>query len=195
MKLSKLMIALTLTTGAAVTGIVIADSDRYNERYSEQNEYRGSQYERRYLDVAPVTSKSYQESCGECHMAYQPGFLPARSWEKLMGSLDDHFDENAEVDANTQQQLTEYLTRNAADFSDYKRSRAMMNALSSGETPIRISETRYFIRKHDELPKRLVENNPDVKSFSRCEACHTDANKGSYDEHRVRIPGYGLWED
>jgi len=40
-----------------------------------------------------------------------------------------------------------------------------------------------------------VKDNPEVGSFSRCDACHTGAAKGSYDEHGVRIPGFGRWED
>jgi hypothetical protein len=112
-----------------------------------------------------------------------------------MVSLDEHFDENAELDEETQQQITQYLVENAADQANYKRSKAMMRSLSNNETPLRISETRYFVRKHDELPRRVVKDNPDVKSFSRCEVCHTKADKGSYNEHQVRIPGYGRWED
>ena len=183
MKFSNLLITATLFSSFLITGCAIGDDDY------------GSRWGRSSLDVAPVTNELYKEECGSCHMAYQPGFLPARSWQKMMGDLENHFNENAELDADTQKQLTLYLTENAADHSDYKRSNAMMNSLGSNATPLRITETRYFIRKHDELPKRLVENNPEVKSFSRCEACHTTADKGSYNEHKVRIPGYGSWED
>ncbi len=187
MKISTMMIAATLTTGFLITGCAIGDDD---DEYGERKRWGGNS-----LDVAPVTNAAYAEECGDCHMAYQPGFLPARSWEKLMATLDDHFDENAELDSETQQQLTQYLVENAADHANYKRSNAMMRSLSANETPLSISETRYFIRKHDELPKQVVQNNPEVKSFSRCEVCHSQADTGSYDEDQVRIPGYGQWED
>ncbi|MDH5218993.1 MAG: diheme cytochrome c, partial [Gammaproteobacteria bacterium] len=48
-------------------------------------------------DVAVVTDSLYKEECSACHMAYQPGLLPARSWEKMMDNLADHFGENAEL--------------------------------------------------------------------------------------------------
>jgi hypothetical protein len=41
----------------------------------------------------------------------------------------------------------------------------------------------------------LVEDNPQVGSFSNCTACHERAEAGSYDEDEVRIAGYGHWED
>ena len=33
----------------------------------------------RTKEVKPVTDKRYLKECGECHFAYQPGLLPARS--------------------------------------------------------------------------------------------------------------------
>jgi hypothetical protein len=64
-----------------------------------------------------------------------------------------------------------------------------------GKTPLRISELRYIQGKHDELPARLVRGNPEVASLGSCSACHTRAAAGVFDEHSVRIPGYGNWDD
>lgn len=159
------------------------------------DEHSSSTVHGKVLDVAPVSHQGYRDECGSCHMAYQPGFLPQRSWVKIMGNLEDHFGESAEIDGPVQQQLRGYLMDNAADHSDYKRSKAIVRSLAYNEAPLKISETRYFLRKHDELPIQLVQQNPEVESFSRCEVCHTEADKGSYDEDRVRIPGYGQWDD
>jgi hypothetical protein len=41
----------------------------------------------------------------------------------------------------------------------------------------------------------MVTGNPEVVSFSRCETCHRGAEQGDFDEHGVRIPGYGRWDD
>ncbi|WP_090728714.1 hypothetical protein [Neptunomonas qingdaonensis] len=51
------------------------------------------------------------------------------------------------------------------------------------------------MRKHDEIPDRLVKGNPDVGSFSHCNVCHEGATKGDFDEDRVDISGYGCWGD
>ncbi len=147
------------------------------------------------LDVAPVNNAMYAEECGSCHFAYQPGLLPARSWQKMMAGLDDHFGENAELDVSMQKTLTEYLMNNAAEHSSYKRSRKILSSIASGDTPLRITDTRYFKRKHHELSRPMVQGNPKVGSFSACAACHVNADKGSYNEHEINIPGYGGWED
>ena len=48
---------------------------------------------------------------------------------------------------------------------------------------------------HDEIPPRMVKDNPEVGSFSQCNSCHRGAAEGVYNEHQVSIPGYGRWED
>ena len=185
MRILPIAIAVAVTSSILISTFAIGDDD--DRKFSRIGESS--------LDVAPVNNPLYKEECSGCHMAYQPGFLPARSWEKLMLNLDNHFDENAELDEDTQQQITQYLVENAADQANYKRSKAMTRSLSDTDTPLRISTTRYFLRKHDDLPRRVVQDNPDVKSYSRCEVCHTKADSGSYNEHQVRIPGYGRWDD
>ena len=142
--------------------------------------------------VAPVNNPLYKTECGACHMAYQPGLLPARSWQKLMNGLDAHFGDNAELDSQTHQAITDYLIANSADKSDYRRSRRF--AAAQG-TPLRISETSYFQHEHDEIPARLVTGNKEVRSFSNCNACHRKAEQGSFRERDILIPGYGQWDD
>lgn len=83
----------------------------------------------------------------------------------------------------------------AADRSDHKRSRKIARSIGRDEAPLRISDTLYFKREHDEIPNRYVTGNKEVGSFSRCAACHTRADSGSYNEHQVRIPGVGRWDD
>jgi len=171
-----------------VSGLVVSDDD------DDEHEGRRSWSQSR-LDVAPVENAFYKEECGACHIPYQPGLLPARSWQRMIDGLEDHFGENAELDAVDAQQLKVYLTANAADTSNYKRSRGIMRSLANNDVPLRISTTRYFNRKHDELPEHMVKNNPKVRSFSNCELCHTQAAQGSYNEHQVKVPGYADWDD
>ncbi len=183
-------LAATLAIG---TGLVYASN--YEGNKESERDHR---YDRNYggkLDVAPVNNAQYKEECGSCHMAFQPGFLPARSWEKLMNGLEDHFGESAEMELADQKVLTDYLKENAADQSDYKRSRSFSRSIAPNAAPLRITEVRYFIKEHDELSRRMVQDNPEVKSFSKCEACHQSAEQGSYDEYQIRIPGYGRWDD
>lgn len=146
-------------------------------------------------DVAPVTHALYQKECGSCHMAYQPGLLPARSWEKLMGELASHFGDNAELAAGERKAITDYLVANAGDQAREKRARKIYDSIPRNSTPLRISETPYFVKEHREIPARLVKDNPKVKSLAQCNACHTQADRGSYRESEIDIPGHGRWKD
>lgn len=147
--------------------------------------------------VAIVNNSLYQEECGACHFAYQPGLLPARSWNRLMSNkeLSDHFGEDIVFDEQSiVNELTNYLISNAADTAPYKRSRKIMNSLGRNEAPLRVTDTAYIIRKHRDIPKRLV-TQKEVGSIANCEACHKSADKGSFDDDNVKIPGYGRWDD
>jgi len=145
--------------------------------------------------VAPVENPQYLEECGSCHFPYQPGLLPARSRTKVMAGLEDHFGENAELPAEDAKTLTDHLVKNAADHANYKRSKKIMKSLRPGDAPLRVSKTPYFIKEHNELSRKMVQDNPDVVSISRCEACHTKADTGSFSEREILIPGFGGWEE
>jgi hypothetical protein len=143
-------------------------------------------------DIKPVRNTLYQQECASCHMAYQPGLLPAASWRKLMGNLENHFGENAELPADDRQAILAYLEANAGDPSGLGRSAAF--ARTAPEGSIRITESRYFLRKHREVPRRYLAHEQ-IGSFSNCVACHRSADKGVYNEHDVNIPGVGRWDD
>lgn len=151
----------------------------------------------RNKEVKPVTDKQYQNECGDCHFAYQPGLLPGKSWQKLLNTeaLKDHFGDNAELDKDVLQAVREYALENAADKSWYKRSRKIARDTAEGETPLRITGVRYIKRKHQEIPEKMVKGNQGVKSLSYCDKCHTQAAKGVFDADTVSIPNYPDWED
>jgi cytochrome c553 len=145
--------------------------------------------------VEPVTNADYRNECGACHFAYQPGLLPARSWQALMTGLDQHFGENAELDAELNNQIGSYLVANAADDAKGWLSRRIMKSLPATAVPLRISEVPVIAGEHREIPARLYRDNPDVGSLANCSACHRKADTGLYDEDLVSIPGHGKWDD
>lgn len=163
----------------------------YGSKYGSKSGKTGS----RTADVAPVTNKTYQAECSACHFAYQPGLLPERSWKRIMGSLEDHFGENAELDKATHSLIENYLRGHAADHIPNRISRSLLRSIAEPNTPLRFTDTRYFQSEHHEIPQRLVKGNPKVRSFSNCLSCHTTAEQGVFDEDRVVIAGYGRWED
>ena len=143
--------------------------------------------------VEPVTNPQYQDECGACHFAYQPGLLPARSWRKLMDNLADHFGENAELDDADKQLLLTYLEKNSADNSSSYLSRKVMRSLPRKGTVMKISKLGFMAREHDEIPRRVFKG--DLQGLTNCNACHQRAEQGSYNENEIKIPGYGRWDD
>jgi nitrate/TMAO reductase-like tetraheme cytochrome c subunit len=51
----------------------------------------------------------------------------------------------------------------------------------------RLTRSAWFARKHHEVDA-AVWKRASVKSAAQCNACHTQADKGLFDEHQVRIP-------
>jgi hypothetical protein len=147
--------------------------------------------------VKPVDDNKYQDECGECHFAYQPGLLPAKSWEALLDAdaLRKHFGVDAELDKETLHAIHDYAVENAADKSWYKRSRKIAAATAEGPAPIRITELRYISRKHQDIPEKMIKGNKGVKSLSFCDKCHTQAAEGVYDVDTVNIPNYPVWKN
>jgi mono/diheme cytochrome c family protein len=119
----------------------------------------------------------YKAECGSCHVAYPPGLLGKADWQKTMDRLDRHFGTDASVDPATHQALLGYLERNARD------SRMPRAAVEP-----RITRTSWFQHEHDEVPARAWKD-ARVKSAANCSACHSGADKGSYAEAEIAIPG------
>jgi len=96
---------LTSALGVGMVGVVnVASAEEGwkifgNDDDDEYGERRNGALNQ--TDNSPAR-QLYIDECAACHMAYPTGFLPERSWQKMMGSLDDHFGENAELDATTQ---------------------------------------------------------------------------------------------
>ena len=138
--------------------------------------------------IAFVENKAYQTECTSCHLGYLPGFLPERSWIKLMGGLEDHFGENASLDDPAKSDILKYLAMNAADsVSSTARSKKIGRMIASADAPIRIIDTPFWQKRHSSI-KAYVWKRPKITSKSKCDTCHQEAVKGLYDEHDVHIP-------
>lgn len=159
---------------------------------SDDEESRG--FFSRSKELAPVSLKAYQDECSSCHFAYQPALLPEGSWRKLLApkALTDHFGENIEMKEALRTSLLDYAVANAAERSSAKRARKIVASLD-GATPLRISEIPYIRRKHQEIPEEQLAKNPKVGSIALCDACHTEAIRGNFDDDTVVIPGFGRW--
>ncbi len=168
-----------------IPGLAMADS--YSHDYGSRDD--GSHA--RSSKVAIPSNPLYQTECGSCHFAFQANLLPSASWKKMMlpSSLANHFGDNTELAEKDRQDILAYLVTNAAD-----KAGALLRYPRS-EAPLRITALPYFRKEHREIPRRMVQDNPGVRSLSNCLACHTDAAEGLYRERNIRIPNYGRWDD
>jgi len=107
-----------------------------------------------------VTDTAYRKEGGTCHMAFPPQLMPARSWRGVMGSLDAHFGDSAQLDTPTHRAISDYLATNAADGANNAESIAIMASIDGGATPDRISKVDHFgesIELNAEVNARLRE--------------------------------------
>lgn len=132
----------------------------------------------RQQPVRQPMPKAYQQECASCHMAFEPRFLPAASWQRIMGNLKNHYGTDASIDAETAASITQWLLPQAGSYRRVSQTPPPED---------RITRSAWFVRKHDEIPQSVFKR-ASIKSASNCMACHTGTDKGQYDEDWVRIP-------
>lgn len=104
-----------------------------------------------------------------------------------MGSLDSHFGDSATLDETTKAGILDYLVTKSTEKSTSKISGKSLASIGKSEAPIRITDTGYFKRKHDEV-RESVFKRKSIGTASNCVTCYLTAEKGDFDEHKVKIP-------
>ena len=177
----------TATLAAAFSGPATADDDErgFGERgwfgrMFGEREHEGREG-REGGSFGAVTDPATLKECGDCHMAFQPGLLPARSWKAVMAGLGDHFGENASLPAETAAAIEAYLVANAGDAAGGAGSSAI-RGIAATDAPLRISDTPYWIAEHRGEVRPGAFDNPKVGSKANCVACHRGAEKGYYED-------------
>lgn len=171
MKLCRIAPVLVLVLSVTATGALLAS---------------GGPSEHGNLIPQSANSK-WKSECGSCHVAYPPALLPARSWEKLMAGLAEHFGEDASLDAATAREIREYLVRESGDRGASRTGHKAASAVAPADAPMRITETRWFRHEHDEIAP-AVWRRPAIGSPANCGACHEGAAELDFSERRVAIP-------
>lgn len=121
------------------------------------------------------------KECGACHMAFQPQFLPRKSWSKIMDNLDNHFGEDASLAEAPRREIADYLLANAGDVSRSREGRKFVKSIGNGPLPLRITEVPRWVREHREVRAKAW-SDPRVRSKANCQACHRGASFGLYDD-------------
>jgi len=145
----------TAALASAVLGIALgpggarADSDLYERR-------------------AP-RDPAYEASCGTCHLAFAPAFLPQSSWSALLAGRGAHFGLPLSLSPEVLAELESYLATHG-------------NAPGEQGAPLKVTEQPWFL---DEHPARLRDGalaDPTIGRMSNCAACHAGAAQGEFDD-------------
>lgn len=133
------------------------------------------------LSKSAPAPKAYASECASCHIAFPPGLMTAGDWATTLKELPRHFGTDASVTPAELAEISTYLRSNAATSEDRYGSTAK---------PPRMTKSAWFERKHVRKLPATVWTDPKVKTASNCMACHLQADKGSYSERDISVPGY-----
>ncbi len=121
--------------------------------------------------VRPVTDPLTRAECSACHMAYPVGLLRSQSWERIMGTLSDHFGEDASLDPASTEAIRAWLVNNSRPYTK-----------PPAEPPMRISELKWFKREHGSRLFTVARVSKGIGSISNCQACHRGAEQGRFED-------------
>lgn len=129
----------------------------------------------------------WRELCGECHFAFHPTLLPARSWKKIFEQQHEHFGDDLDLDEEDYNDLLEFHLKYPAESNLTEPSRKILFYTPEDETPIQVTKTHYWEKKHEDIDPSYWKHKK-VKSKSNCAACHLDAKQGTYEDSDMRLP-------
>jgi len=128
--------------------------------------------------IEPITDQITKDECSACHFAFPAAMLPQASWKKILRDLENHFGEDASLDAQTTQHIKEYLVARSGD-AGFLPSK-FVRGLDIDNPPVRITETNYWISKHIHIAhEKLQSGLAGLKAV--CTVCHRRVENGFYD--------------
>jgi len=129
----------------------------------------------------------WREECGACHLAFHPSLLPARSWKTMMKAQASHFGEDLFLEPDTVAEINAFLVKNAAEQEQTEAAWKINQSIPKGKTLLRITETPYWLKKHQEITDAVWQN-PKVNGKVNCAACHLDAELGTFEDAAMKLP-------
>ena len=167
-----------LATSAHADDDEHAEGSHFSSRHEGREQHHGHEGRPAAASRVAAMPPAYRQECAACHMAYDPRMLPASSWNAIMGSLSRHYGTDASVDVATARTISQYLQKEAGQGRRTDTERPPQD---------RITRSRWFVHKHHEIAASTFKR-ASIRSPANCMACHRGADKGDYDEDRVRIP-------
>ena len=132
-----------------------------------------------------VQDEVTRTECGDCHMVFPPAHLTGKAWSKIMATLEDHFGEDASLDAESIKHIEAYLVSKSLDAKGGIRTEMRLKAWAKKGIvdPLRITETPEWTRHHTKKHRyKLMAADVGYTRGSNCTQCHKDAETGLYEE-------------
>lgn len=104
-----------------------------------------------------------------------------------MAEQDKHFGTDLALDEATSKELLAFMVNNSAEKSSREAALKINNSIQPEATPLRITETQYWIKKHHDIAESDWRS-AKVKSKVNCTACHLDAEAGTFEDAAMQIP-------
>ncbi|MDH5545210.1 MAG: cytochrome b/b6 domain-containing protein [Gammaproteobacteria bacterium] len=134
-----------------------------------------------------VMNDTWQSECSECHLAFHPSLLPAKSWQSLFAQQNEHFGDDLALDEDTVNALLQYALDNSSEKGATEPAHKITRSVGNGPYPIRITAVEYWKHKHHEIADSMWRSSK-VKSKANCAACHLDAKQGWFEDSNMRLP-------
>lgn len=136
------------------------------------------------MDYAKENPAFYKE-CISCHTLYPPFLLPQKSWVSMMDGLENHFGDDASLDAQTTESIKEFLVKNSAESSTKESSLRIMASLDKDKTYLAITETPFWKNRHKKIDKAVYARE-EIGKPSNCKACHANIENGLLNNRDIK---------
>jgi cytochrome b len=128
-----------------------------------------------------LSSQAWFRECSDCHLAYSPALLPARSWERMLREQDRHFGEDLSLPQAKIERLRQAIATAPPSWAAWKLARSA----APGDEPQKITELPYWREAHRRIPAARY-SAPTSAGRHDCEACHRDALSGIFHPRMIR---------
>lgn len=136
------------------------------------------------MDYAKENPAFYKE-CISCHTLFPPFLLPSKSWVGMMDGLENHFGDDASLDAQTTASIKEFLVKNSAESSTKESSLRILASLEKEKTYLAITETPFWKNRHKKIDKAVFAQ-ADIGKPSNCKACHANIENGLLNNRDIK---------
>lgn len=133
-----------------------------------------------------IEHQLFYNECKSCHTLYPPFLLPKKSWTKIMNNLENHFGDDASLNAQERDSILSYLLQKSSESSTKESALKIAKSIKNPDT-ISITKTSYWKKKHDTIDKTILKSKK-IGKISNCKACHQNIEQGLLNDKDIKIP-------